>query len=364
MPKIIHAADFHLDSAFGGLPPEKARERRRESRELADRLAALAEAEGAELVLLPGDLFDGERVYPETLEGLRAALGRMACPVFIAPGNHDPFTPASPYARMAWPGNVHIFSRGTLEAVALPSLGCVVHGAAFTSPERTDQVLAGFTAPQDGLAHILCLHGDVFGKDSRYGPVTREQIAHSGAVYLALGHVHQCSGLQHQGEVRWAYPGCPEGRGFDELEDKGVLVGEVGPEGVSVRFTPLCKRRYRILTADVTDTDPRSALEAAMPETAALDICRVVFTGEIGGQGIDLAALEGAFRDRFYDLELRDQTRPAQSLWERAGEDSLRGLFLRELRERYEAAGTEQEREHLVRAVRFGLAALDGRDLG
>ena len=30
MPKIIHAADFHLDSAFGGLPTEKARERRRE----------------------------------------------------------------------------------------------------------------------------------------------------------------------------------------------------------------------------------------------------------------------------------------------------------------------------------------------
>ena len=42
MPKIIHAADFHLDSAFGGLPPEKSRERRRESRELTDRLAALA----------------------------------------------------------------------------------------------------------------------------------------------------------------------------------------------------------------------------------------------------------------------------------------------------------------------------------
>ena len=33
MPKIVHAADFHLDSAFGGLPTEKARERRREARD-------------------------------------------------------------------------------------------------------------------------------------------------------------------------------------------------------------------------------------------------------------------------------------------------------------------------------------------
>ena len=90
MPKIIHAADFHLDSAFGGLPTEKARERRRESRELIDRLARLAMEEKAEVLLLAGDLFDGERVFPETLERLGEALASLPCPVFIAPGNHDP----------------------------------------------------------------------------------------------------------------------------------------------------------------------------------------------------------------------------------------------------------------------------------
>ena len=208
--KILHAADLHLDSPFGGLPPERARERRRESRELADRLAELAASEGAELVLLSGDLFDGERVYPETLERLKSALARMACPVFIAPGNHDPYTARSPYQTGPWPENVYIFRRSALTAVALPELGCVVHGAAFTGGERTDQVLADFTAPEDGLLHILCLHGDVFSKDSVYGPITRPQIARSGADYLALGHVHQCSGIQRQGDTPWAYPGCPE----------------------------------------------------------------------------------------------------------------------------------------------------------
>ena len=44
--KILHAADLHLDSPFGGLPPERARERRRESRELADRLAELEKVSG------------------------------------------------------------------------------------------------------------------------------------------------------------------------------------------------------------------------------------------------------------------------------------------------------------------------------
>ena len=47
MPKIVHAADFHLDSAFGGLPTEKARERRREARDLVYRLSYLVLAERA-----------------------------------------------------------------------------------------------------------------------------------------------------------------------------------------------------------------------------------------------------------------------------------------------------------------------------
>ena len=77
MIRIIHAADLHLDSPFSALPPDKARQRRRESREIPNRLADLAIRRQADLVLLAGDLFDGARVYPETLEMLRAALERM-----------------------------------------------------------------------------------------------------------------------------------------------------------------------------------------------------------------------------------------------------------------------------------------------
>ena len=37
MAKILHTADFHLDSAFTALPEEKARLRRQEARQLTDR---------------------------------------------------------------------------------------------------------------------------------------------------------------------------------------------------------------------------------------------------------------------------------------------------------------------------------------
>ena len=60
MAKILHTADFHLDSAFTALPEEKARLRRQESRQLTDRLVDYANDHGVELLLLAGDLFDSD----------------------------------------------------------------------------------------------------------------------------------------------------------------------------------------------------------------------------------------------------------------------------------------------------------------
>ena len=66
-------------------------------------------------------------------------------------------------------------------------------------------------------------------------------------------------------------------------------------------------------------------------------------------------------RDNFY-LELQDRPTPCRDLWEHCGEDTLRGLFLRDLRQRYDAA-PEEEKPRLLQAARFGLAALENREL-
>lgn len=362
MIRIVHGADLHLDSAFVGLSEEKARQRRQEGRLLLDRLAALVREEQADLMLLAGDLFDSRHVYPETLDHLARALANMDCPVFIAPGNHDPYQQGSPYASSIWPENVHIFRAEELQAVELPALNCVVYGAAFTSPQRESEVLADFTAPADGKIHLMCLHGDVGGIDGHYGPVTLKQLGDSGMDYVALGHIHQYSGLQSQGVTAWAYPGCPEGRGFDETGDKGVLVCDVERGNTQLRFVPLCLRRYQIVEADVSGKTAGQILDALLPD-GENDLCRVIFTGETDEKGIDIPALEREYAGRFYVLQLRDNTRISRDIWERAGEDSLRGLFLRELRRQYESAATQEERDRIILAVRFGLAALDGRDI-
>ena len=203
MLTIIHGADFHLDAPFAALPPDKARQRREEQRQLLDRLADLAQEVRADLVLLSGDLLDSSQTYQETVEALSRTLGQIQATVFIAPGNHDCYGPRSVYANTPWPDNVHIFSTVSVESVALPELGCTVHGAAFTTPQADRSPLMGFTAPRDGGIHLMALHGDVDGK-GRYGPIDPADIAASGLTYLALGHIHACSGLQKAGDTWWA----------------------------------------------------------------------------------------------------------------------------------------------------------------
>ena len=132
---------------------------------------------------------------------------------------------------------------------------------------------------------------------------------------------------------------------------------------MTLRFVPFARRQYEILKVDVTGKDPRMAVETALPQETEQHLYRILLTGETGESGIDAAAMREAFADRFYALEIRDHTRMAEDLWARAEEDSLRGLFLRELRAKWNAAVTEEERETVTRAVRFGLAALDHRDL-
>jgi len=361
MLRVIHAADFHLDSPFAALSPERAAQRRGEQRALLDRLADLAIECQAQLVLLSGDLLDSDRTYRETAQTLAQVLGRIPARVFIAPGNHDPYTRDSLYAGMEWPENVHIFTSPVPRGVELPELGCTVYGAAFTAGMAETSPLKGFHAPKGPGEKLMVLHGDV-GGTGRYGPISPEDIASSALTYLALGHVHTCSGLCREGGTWWAYPGCPEGRGFDETGEKGVLALQIGEGEVRSAFVPLCRRQYRLLQVDLTGAaDPLAAVRAVLPGDTGQDIGRILLTGESALDESGVRRIQTALAPRFWSLEVRGRTRLPRDLWTRQGEDTLAGLFLGEMARRREE-GTEEELLDL--AVRFGLAALEqGEDV-
>ena len=306
--RFLHAADLHLDSPFEGLPARKAAVRRGEKRELLSRLAELVEQEKLQLVLLSGDLLDSDNTYYETGEELIRSLGRMAVPVFIAPGNHDYYSESSPYARLSLPENVHIFRRGEIECIYLPELNVRVYGAAFTD-KRSRPLLTGFhAAPKTaGQLDLLCLHGDFGVRESIYNPISEAELTASGVNYAALGHVHKASGLCRAGTVWYSWPGCPEGRGFDETGEKFVNIVELDGDACSLKQVCVAKRRYEILRVNVTGSDPLLAVHTLLTDETVRDVYRVILTGQVAAPP-DLSRLKRNLEEFFFELQLRDET--------------------------------------------------------
>ncbi|MGI5876851.1 MAG: metallophosphoesterase family protein [Dethiobacteria bacterium] len=359
MIRVLHAADLHLDSAFEALSDAKAAQRRTEQRELLLKMAKLAETSGAQILLLAGDLLDSESPYMETVEIFQQVFGSLKIPVFISPGNHDYWSSRSPYARIKMPENVHIFQSETIRCVELPELGVRVWGAGFTGSSASP-LLSGFRREKSGdLVDIMLMHGQVGAKDSVYNPITEEELACSGMDYVALGHVHAYSGPRRAGNTWYAWPGCTEGRGFDELGEKGVILADVGIGRCEISFIPLAGRRYEIVEVDITNTaDVAAAVAAAVPDDSERDVFRIVLKGECSSEP-DISGLYRQFSPRFFQLQIRDKTTLRRDVWEKAGEDTLRGLFLTKLRRMYEAETDEKERDKIVQAARWGLRALE-----
>ena len=353
MIKILHGADFHLDSAFSALSAEQAAQRRQEQRLALEQLANLCD--GCDLVFLAGDLFDSAHIYRDTLDALKRFFSAVKAEVFIAPGNHDFVSGGSPYLAENWGENVHIFTKPTIERVRLERLHCDVYGAAFTAREMPP-LLENFRVTDPEALNLMVLHGEL-QPNSVYNAITPAQVENSGLDYLALGHNHLGQTRQF-GRTLCAWPGCLMGRGFDECGQKGVLRVEAEKGSCRAEFVPVLTRKYEILKVPAED-DPLKSIREALPEGAARDCIRVILTGE--AETIDLPALEEALRGSCYSLSLRDATEPKQELWSACGSDTLRGQFLRNLKEQYDRSG-EAERRKIVLAAQLVTALMDGRE--
>lgn len=352
--KLLHSADWHLDSPLVARAPEQAQLLRQSLLRVPSRVAAAAKAASCDLLLLSGDLFDGP-CTAGSLKALKDALEEAAIPVFIAPGNHDPVSPGSPWVTEAWPKNVHIFTSASMTSVSIPELDCCIYGAAFTGQD-SPALLHDFRAECQERFAIGVLHGDPTQADSPYNPITIEQIRESGLDYLALGHIHKGDFLR-AGSTLCAWPGCPMGRGFDELGPKGVLAVTL-EDTVQAQFQPLDGLRFYDLEAE-TGLDPAAALSRLLPAVGSEDFYRITLTGECAS--LNTASLTKQF-SQFPNLELRDRTIPPVDLWGSAGDDTLEGIYFAMLRNALE--GQDETTQRQIRlAARISRQLLDGQEV-
>lgn len=321
--KILHSADWHLDTPFAGFSEKQRTRLSQELRKVPGRILEIAHAEQVDMVLLSGDLFDGQGSR-ESVDLMRHTLREFQVPVFISPGNHDFCCPGSPWLEERWPDNVHVFTGG-LESVAVPEHNCRVYGAGYQSMD-CQPLLQGFAAQGEEAYCIGVFHADPIVRQSPYSAVTAAQVRESGLDYLALGHIHK-AGAFHAGSTLCAWPGCPMGRGWDETGDKGVYIVTL-EETAQIRTVSTAFLRFYDLEAEM-DLHGESILEQVLPPVGSDDFYRITLTGT---GAPDLKKLYARF-SHFPNLEFRDRTEAPLPLWTEQEEDSLRGTYFRLLKQ-------------------------------
>ena len=352
--KILHSADWHLDSAFVGRTAQQAQYLRSELLKIPDKVASLCKAEGCDLLLLSGDLFDGEHTK-ESFHAVASALAEVQVPVFISPGNHDFCQSNSPYLTETWPENVHIFTHPVMESIALPQLDCRIYGAGYEAMDCPN-LMKDFHTEGSERWHIGVLHTDPLQAASPYSPLTAQQLKGSGLHYLAAGHIHK-GGSFRAGEALCAWPGCPMGRGYDEPGMKGALLVTL-EESVAAQFLPMSTPRFYDETVDVGE-NAADAVAALLPPVETQDFYRVTLTGY--STPIDTAAITASL-PQIPNLELRDRTLPEMDLWGVINDDTLEGVYFKLL---HDALDTDSEKlqRHLKLAAKISRQILDGQEV-
>jgi DNA repair exonuclease SbcCD nuclease subunit len=362
--KIFHMADAHLDAPFSISSPSESEMRRIQLRGAFSSAVLYAKSEKVDIFLISGDFFDARFVTKDTVETvIREFASFPQCKFFISPGNHDPYNDASVYKNIVFPENVHIFS-GSKEAVRISELGVAVYGVGFTGAEYISSPVVGYGKLDREQINILVCHGDIGG--SKHGPVSVNEIASSGFDYIALGHIHKGTDVLKAGETYYAYPGCLQGRSYDETGHGGAFCGLVGKRNVQLEKKSFSKKHYEWIYCDISEAENKShAVEILRGEIRKFDSdtsLRITLTGTVKTPIIILDKDFGESNALPYRIEIEDKTVLLPDFTAIEQENTLKGMFYKRVCSKIQFA-TGEEKKMLEEALKLGLASLDGRDI-
>ena len=200
-PVLVHSSDIHIDDARGtaGLSV----------------VLATARALRGNVVLLAGDTFESNQLSPNVLDHATRLLAEAGIPIVILPGNHDPASPDSVFVGhgLARTPNVSILGVTHDEAVSFPAYDLEIWGHAHR--DYFDMAPLRGPRPRSTRWQVAMAHGHYEPPETRANPLrpswifSDEEIAATGADYLALGHWDRPMRVGN-GAVPAFYSGSPE----------------------------------------------------------------------------------------------------------------------------------------------------------
>lgn len=407
MVKLIHTADMHLDSAFRSRFTKEEAENRRQKQLMAwKELLSFAEEKKVQGILIAGDLFDSPVVSHGTMDFFLSTISEHPeISFFYLRGNHD--TENTFRYQENLPKNLFLFSEkgkkyrlndrlllagveyGTKDISFGENEGATqgagqaaeqgvgqenAHGAeALSKSESESEEESKFLKLKEEDCNILLLHGALYQGTPKGEAVQGEEgiflknLEKLPLSYIALGHIHKGGEGKLNNGALWAYPGCLQGRGFDEEGERGFLYLKVEEEKKEIRkeFIPIKQGEFRILEIELLEDEGTLAclkkIEVEMEKAGIVkeDSLRIILKGKKGlEQERNLRYLQLQLQDSVFFLEIRDECELSWNREEAMKEKSLKGEFLRVL-----AAADNLSKEEQEEIIALGMGLLQGGEL-
>lgn len=354
--KILHCADLHMDSPMEThMTREQAAKRNAEILMSFQRMTEYAEKEKVRVVLIAGDLFDGERVTRRTVEGVLDAVRRTPQIDYLyVSGNHDDQTNA--FADQEIPEN---FKRFTDKWNTIEYGDVAVSGIEIT--KNNASTLYEQLPAQKSRVNIVMLHGQI-SSACGVDQVNLNLLKGKNINYLALGHIHTYFCEQMDCDGIYCYPGCLEGRGFDECGEKGFVVLDTDGRKITPIFIPFSSRKLHRVTVDITGAATNSAVHQAMKRASQnidkKDMVEFILTGAADPSArIAKKYLYNLMEDDFFFVKIKDETKLILDPKDYENDISLKGEFIRLV------MASDAGEADKIKIIRTGLEALAGEEI-
>ena len=161
----------------------------------------------------------------------------------------------------------------------------------------------------------------------------------------------------------YAYSGCPQGRGFDEEGEKGVIIGEVYRGGTDLRFFPVCKRKYVTKEINITGSNNYDEvifkiLSDLSDEEINKNFYKIILKGELKEHfNLKENLLIEKLKNKFYYIKIINNTSIEINLEELSKDYSIKGKFIAKILEKLKDA-SDDDKEILKLALKIGIQCL------
>ncbi len=363
--KIIHCADLHLDSKMtSNLDRAKAKERRSELLNTFVRMVDYASEHGVSAILIAGDMFDTGTISALTRNTVRDKIfSNPDMDFYYLKGNHDRDSFLSSLEEM--PDNLKLFG-DEWKSFSLNDDGSVILTGMELSADNSISCYNSLVLDPDAI-NIVMLHGQeadagaVSTKD-RAEIIPLREFRNKNIDYMALGHIHYHKEEKLDGRGVYCYPGCLEGRGFDETGEHGFVLLDIDEDTHKIErtFVPFATRRLYEVPVDITDLNSTGDIIDKITMTLTGEdidsgsLLKIVLTGDVDIEiEKDEDHIYKNFEDRFYYVKVTDETKYKVDYSDYALDASLKGEYVRMIQAAEDIADSDKPE-----VIRMGLMAI------